>query len=148
MCLENSYPGAACFHFTTALSSCCLSLRFSPEVLIIEIDEKAALAWMDRACKPYIASACWGKATFIQNFPQLESCPYTNNFLRGQKMLLPIGQVEQNRIQNLVFSVLQMKRQHLCQGDTRVQLHDKLDLTCHHRRKLSLPSLQGSLPPP
>lgn len=31
-----------------------------------------------------------------------------------------------NRIENWVFSVLQMKRQHLCQGDSGVQLHDKL----------------------
>lgn len=63
-------------------------------------------------------------------------------------MLLPIGQVEQNKIESLVFSVLQMKRQNLCQGDTMVQLHGKLALTCHHCRKLRLPSLQGSLPPP
>jgi len=63
-------------------------------------------------------------------------------------MLFPIGQVEQNRIQSLVLSVLQMRRQHLCQGDTRVQLHIKLTLTCHHCRKLRSPSLQGSLPPP
>lgn len=148
MFLENSFPGAVCFHFTTALSSCCPNLRFSPEVLITEVFEKAALAWMGRVCEPYIASASWRKANFIQNFPQLGSCLYTNNFPRGQKMLFPIGQVEQNRIQSLVFSVLQMKRQHLCQGATRVQLHDKLALTCHHCRKLRLPSLQGSLPPP
>lgn len=148
MRLGNSYPGAACFHFVTALSSCCPNLHFSLEVLIIEVGEKAALAWMDRLCEPYITSACWRKANFIQNFTQLGSCPYTNNFLRGKKMLLPIGQVEQNRIQSLVLSVLQMKRQHLCQGDTRVQLHVKLALICHHCRKLRLPSLQGSLSPP
>lgn len=71
--------------------------------------------------EPCVTSACWGKANFLQNFRQLESRPYTNNFLRGQKMLFPIRQVEQNRIQSLAFSVLPMKRQLLCQGDTGEQ---------------------------
>lgn len=116
----DSYAGAACFHFTAALSFGGLSLHFSPEVLSVEVDQKVSLASMGSR-EPYITSACWGKANFLQNFPQLESRPYTNNFLRGQKMLFPIRQAEQNRIQSLTFSVLPMKRQLLCQGDAGEQ---------------------------
>lgn len=43
-CLENSYLGAAGFHFNSALASCCVNLHFSPEVLSIEVKEKAVLA--------------------------------------------------------------------------------------------------------
>lgn len=72
------------------------------------------------------------------SFPQLGSCPYTNNFLRGWRRLFPIRQVEQNGISSLAFSVLQIKRHYLCWGDTRVQLNDNLALTCHHCRKLRM----------
>lgn len=42
MCLENSYPGAAGFQSTTAVSSSCPILHFSSEFLISKVDEEAS----------------------------------------------------------------------------------------------------------
>lgn len=42
-CLKNCYPGAACFHFTTAVSTTCPTFCFCPEALITDLDEEAHL---------------------------------------------------------------------------------------------------------
>lgn len=95
-CLENSYLGAAGFHFNSALASCCVNLHFSPEVLSIEVKEKAV--WLEWA-EPVNLTAlrALGQSQFHSEFPPAKVLAYANNFLRAENLLLPIGHVEQNR---------------------------------------------------